>query len=59
MGWISTLIYTLELILCSTICAHIASQHNINMYPYFLFAAIHHQNRPRLSLPDLVAESPE
>ena len=24
------------------------------MYPYFLFAAIHHLNRPRLSLSDLV-----
>ena len=27
------------------------------MYPYFLFAAIHHLNRPRLSLSDLVAQS--
>ena len=26
---------------------------------YFLFAAIHHQNRPRLSLSDLVAQSAE
>ena len=44
-GTESTLIYTSELILCS--------------YPYFLFAAIHHLNRPRLSLSDLVAESAE
>ena len=29
----------------------------IHMYPYFLFAAIHHLNRPRLSLSDLVAQS--
>ena len=29
------------------------------MYPYFLFAAIHHLNRPRLSLSDLVAQSAE
>ena len=42
-GTESTLIYTSELILCS--------------YPYFLFAAIHHLNRPRLSLSDLVAQS--
>ena len=42
MGSISTLIYTLELILCSTICVHSATRHNIHMYPYFLFAAIHH-----------------
>ena len=33
--------------------------HNIHMYPYFLFAAIHHLNRPRLSLSDLVAQSAE
>ena len=31
-----------------------AAQH-IYMYPYLLFAAIHHLNRPRLSLSDLVA----
>ena len=31
----------------------------IHMYPYFLFAAIHHLNRPRLSLSDLVAQSAE
>ena len=36
-----------------------ATQHNIHMYPYFLFAAIHHLNRPRLSLSDLVAQSAE
>ena len=30
---------------------------NIHMYHYFLFAAIHHLNRPRLSLSDLVAQS--
>ena len=53
----STLIYTLELILCSTICVHSATRHNIHMYPYFLFAAIHHLNRPRLSRPDVVAQS--
>ena len=42
MGLNSTLIYTLELILCSTICVPSATRHNIHMYPYFLFAAIHH-----------------
>ena len=57
MGSISTLIYTSELILCSTICVHSATRHNIHMYPYFLFAEIHHLNRPRLSLSDLVAQS--
>ena len=36
-----------------------ATRHNIQMYPYFLFAAIHHPNRPRLSLSDLVAHSAE
>ena len=52
----STLIYTSELILCSTICVHSATRHKIiYMYPYFLFAAIHHLNRPRLSLSDHVA----
>ena len=30
------------LILCSTICVPSATRHNIHMYPYFLFAAIHH-----------------
>ena len=32
---------------------------NIHMYPHFLFAAIHHLNRPRLSLSDLVAQPAE
>ena len=41
-GTSSTLIYTSELILCSTICVPSATRHNIHMYPYFLFAAIHH-----------------
>ena len=36
------IIYTSELILCSTICVPSATRHNIHMYPYFLFAAIHH-----------------
>ena len=60
-SWVqfSTLNYTSELILCSTICVHSATRHNIHMYPYFLFAAIHHLNRPRLSLSDLVAQSAE
>ena len=43
----STLIYTSELILCSTICVHSATRHNIHMYPYLLFAAIYHLNRVR------------
>ena len=59
MGLISTKIYTSELILCSTICVHSATRHNIHMYPYFLFAAIYHLKRPRLSLSDLVAQSAE
>ena len=61
LSWVShsTLIYTSELILCSTICVHSATRHNIHMYPYFLVAAIHHLNRPRLSLSDLVAQSAE
>ena len=42
MGLSSTLIYTSELILCSTICVPSATRRNIHMYPYFLFAAIHH-----------------
>ena len=42
MGLISTLIYTSELIPCSTICVHSPTRHNIHMYPYFLFAAIYH-----------------
>ena len=36
-----------------------ATRHNIHMYPYFLFAAIHHLNRPRLSLSDLVVQLAE
>ena len=48
-----------ELILCSTICVHSAMRHNIHMYPYFLFAAIHLHNCPWLSLSDLVAQSAE
>ena len=42
MGLSSTLNYTSELLLCSTICVRSAARHNIHMYPYFLFAAIHH-----------------
>ena len=42
MGLSSTIIYTSELILSSTICVSSATRHNIHMYPYFLFAAIHH-----------------
>ena len=42
MGLSSTIIYTSELILCSTICVPSATRHNIHMYPYFLFAAIHY-----------------
>ena len=34
MGLSSTLIYTSELILCSTICFPSATLHNIHMYPY-------------------------
>ena len=45
-SWVShsTLIYTSEVIFCSTICVHSATRHNIriHMYPYFLLAAIHH-----------------
>ena len=43
-SWVfcSTIIYTSELILCSTICVPSATRHNIHMYPYFLFAAIPH-----------------
>ena len=48
-----------ELILCFIICVHSATRHNIHMYRYFLFAAIHHLNRPLLSLSDLVAQSAE
>ena len=35
MALSSTLIYTSELILCSTICVPSATRHNIHMYPYF------------------------
>ena len=42
MGLSSTLIYTSELILCSTSCVPSVTRHNIYMYPCFLFAAIHH-----------------
>ena len=42
MGLSSTLIYTSELILCSTIWVPSATRRNIHMYHYFLFAAIHH-----------------
>ena len=42
MGLSSTIIYTSELILCSTIRVPSATRHNIHMYPYFLFAAIHY-----------------
>ena len=33
MGLSSTIIYTSELILCSTICVPSATRHNIHMYP--------------------------
>ena len=60
MGLRSTLIYTSELILCSTICVPSAMRHNIHMYPYFLFAAIHHlKSSPTFSACDLVAQSAE
>ena len=49
MGLICTLIYTSELILCSTICVPSATRHN--MYPYFLFAAIHNlKSSPTFSM---------
>ena len=31
-----------KIFLCSTICVPSAARQNIHMYPYFLFAAIHH-----------------
>ena len=40
-----------ELILCFTICVHSATRHNVHMYPYFLFAAIHHLDRPDFLCP--------
>ena len=47
----ATLIYTSELILCSTICVPGATRHNIHMYPYFLFATIHHlESSPTFSV---------
>ena len=36
MGLSSTIIYTSNLILCSTICVPSATRHNIHMYPFFL-----------------------
>ena len=42
MGLSGTIIYTSELILCSTICVPSATRQNIHVYPYFLFAAICH-----------------
>ena len=42
MGLRSTIIYTSELILCSTICVSSATRHNVRVCPCFLFAAIHH-----------------
>ena len=51
MGLSSTLIYTSELILCSTMCVPSATRHNIHLYPYFLFAAIRHpQSSPTFSV---------
>ena len=44
-GWTEKVgdnIYTSELIIFFTICVHSATRHNIHMYPYFIFAAIHH-----------------
>ena len=35
MGLSSTIIYTSEIILCSTICVPSATRHNIHMYPSF------------------------
>ena len=47
MGLSSILIYTSELILCSTICVPSATRHIIHMYPYFLMAAINHLKSSR------------
>ena len=58
-GISGSLIPFLLLGLCCTICVHSATRHNIHMFPYFLLATIHHRNRPRLSLSDLVAQSAE
>ena len=40
-------------------CVHSATRHNIYIYPYFLFAVIHHLNRPHFSQSNLVAHSAE
>ena len=37
MGLSSTIIYTSELILCSTICVPSATRHNIHMHYYYIF----------------------
>ena len=42
IGLSSTIRYASELIFCSTISVPSATRHNIHMYPYFFFAAIHH-----------------
>ena len=47
MGLSSILIYTSELILCSTICVPSATRHIIHMYSYFLMAAINHLKSSR------------
>ena len=53
--------FSVTLILCSTFCVSSATRHNIHMYPYFLFAAIHHLNssptfsvRPRTTFSQFV-----
>ena len=56
-SYVRILIYRTWPILCSTICIHSATRHNIHMYRYFLFVAIHYLNRPRLSLSEIVAQS--
>ena len=59
MSLSSTLIYTSELVPCSTICVPSATRHNIHMYPYFVFAAIHHlKSSPTLSNPEVVGSIP-
>ena len=50
MGLSSTIMYTSELNLCSTICVSSATRHNIHMYPYFLFDAIHLKSSPTFSV---------
>ena len=42
---------------CATICVPSATWHNIQMYPYFLFAAIHHLKSSPTSLCDLAAQT--